>query len=94
MAPQTGVICISTLQKDWRPQLGLGHLLLTIRCLLIEPNAESALNEEAGKLLLEDQEGFRKRAAMFTRLHATAGSDENAQAKGSLHEMRKRLKRL
>jgi hypothetical protein len=26
----------------------------TVRCLLIEPFAESALNEEAGKLLLED----------------------------------------
>jgi hypothetical protein len=28
------------------------HILLTIKCLLIVPNPESALNEEAGKLLL------------------------------------------
>ena len=32
---------------------GLKHILLTIKCLLIGPNPESALNEEAGKLLLE-----------------------------------------
>ena len=44
---------MNTLKKDWKPDLGLKHILLTIKCLLIVPNPESALNEEAGKLLLE-----------------------------------------
>jgi hypothetical protein len=34
--------------------MGLKHILLTIKCLLIAPNPESALNEEAGRLLLEE----------------------------------------
>ena len=48
----TGEICVNTLKKDWKPDLGIKHILVTIKCLLIYPNPESALNEEAGKLLL------------------------------------------
>lgn len=49
-----GEICVNTLKRDWKPELSLTHILTVIRCLLIEPYPESALNEEAGKLLLED----------------------------------------
>lgn len=42
---------------------------MTIRCLLIEPNPSSALNEEAAKLQLDDFAAFRQRAALMTRLH-------------------------
>jgi ubiquitin-conjugating enzyme E2 S len=41
-----------------------------VRCLLIEPFAESALNEEAGKLLLEDYVDFFKQAQLMTQIHA------------------------
>ena len=41
-----------------------------IRCLLIEPNPESALNEEAGKLLLEAYDDYHSRAKMMTEIHA------------------------
>jgi len=42
----------------------------TVKCLLIVPNAESALNEEAGKLLLEHYEDYSQRARMMTEIHA------------------------
>jgi len=45
-------------------------LLQTVKCLLIVPNAESALNEEAGKLLLEQYECYSQRAKMMTEIHA------------------------
>lgn len=45
----------------------------TIKCLLIVPNAESALNEEAGKLLLEQYEDYFQRAKMMTEIHAQVG---------------------
>ena len=48
-----GEICVNTLKRDWKSDLGIKHVLLTVKCLLIVPNPESALNEEAGKLLLE-----------------------------------------
>lgn len=44
----------------------------TIKCLLIQPNPESALNEEAARLLLEDFERFAARARLLTEIHARA----------------------
>lgn len=65
-----GEICVNTLKKDWKPELGIKHILLTIKCLLIVPNPESALNEEAGKLLLENYEEYFSRAKVYTEVHA------------------------
>ncbi|KAI8983553.1 ubiquitin-conjugating enzyme/RWD-like protein, partial [Pilobolus umbonatus] len=80
----TGEICVNTLKKDWKPELGIEQVLLTIKCLLIVPNAESALNEEAGKLLLEQYDVYAKRASLYTSIHAKAGK----QAFASLHKER------
>lgn len=40
------------------------------RCLLIEPFPESALNEEAGRLLMEDYEAYAQHARLMTSIHA------------------------
>ncbi|XP_068658550.1 ubiquitin-conjugating enzyme E2 22-like [Aristolochia californica] len=65
-----GEICVNTLKKDWNPSLGLRHVLLIVRCLLIEPFPESALNEQAGKLLLENYEEYAKHARLYTGIYA------------------------
>ena len=65
-----GEICVNTLKRDWKSDLGIKHILLTVKCLLIEPNPESALNEEAGKLLLERYDDYCARAKLFTEIHA------------------------
>jgi ubiquitin-conjugating enzyme E2 S len=67
---KSGEICVNVLKKDWQPDLGLRHVLLVIRCLLIEPFPESALNEDAGKALLEDYAEYCKYARLMTELHA------------------------
>lgn len=67
---RNGEICVNTLKKDWNQDLGIKHILLTIKCLLIVPNPESALNEEAGKMLLDAYEDYCRRAKMFTEIHA------------------------
>ncbi|CAB3360184.1 Hypothetical predicted protein [Cloeon dipterum] len=85
----SGEICVNTLKKDWNPDLGIQHILLTVKCLLIVPNAESALNEEAGKLLLEQYDDYFRRARMITDIHAQnsnllkdpSDSSEGPQAK-------------
>ncbi|KAN0024403.1 hypothetical protein ACTFIV_008809 [Dictyostelium citrinum] len=66
-----GEICVNTLKKDWTEDLGLKHILLTIKCLLIVPNAESSLNEDASRLLLENYEDYCKHAKLFTSIHAS-----------------------
>jgi len=97
----SGEICVNTLKRDWKPDLGIKHILLvsitlyiniiyknnfslsicpvcvflqTIKCLLIVPNAESALNEEAGRLLLEEYDHYFQRAQMITEIHAQVKS--------------------
>ncbi|TCD64853.1 hypothetical protein EIP91_003557 [Steccherinum ochraceum] len=66
-----GEICVNTLKKDWNSSYGIGHILVTVKCLLIYPNPESALDEEAGKLLLEDYESYCARARLITSVHCT-----------------------
>ena len=67
---KAGEICVNTLKRDWTPSTGLRHILVVVRCLLIEPNPESALNEEAGRLLLEDYQEYAQRAQLMTSIHA------------------------
>jgi len=69
---KAGEICVNTLKKDWSPSLGIGHVLQVVRCLLINPFPESALNEEAGKLFMEDYAEYCKKARMYTEVHARA----------------------
>ncbi|KAJ9127022.1 hypothetical protein QFC24_001253 [Naganishia onofrii] len=57
---KAGEICVDTLKKGWKREYGIEHVLVTIKCLLIVPNPESALDEEAGKLLLEDYQEYSK----------------------------------
>ncbi|KAH9178038.1 ubiquitin-conjugating enzyme/RWD-like protein [Lactarius sanguifluus] len=66
-----GEICVNTLKKDWKSSYGIGHILVTIKCLLIYPNPDSALDEEAGKLLQENYESYCDRAKLITSVHAT-----------------------
>lgn len=68
----SGEICVNVLKKDWTADTQLRHLLLIIRCLLIEPFPESALNEEAGRLLMEDYEAYAQHARLMTSIHAQA----------------------
>jgi ubiquitin-conjugating enzyme E2 S len=76
----SGDVCVNVLKRDWKPDIGLAHILTVIRCLLVEPNAESALNEEAGMLLLEGFEEFASKARMMTEVHVL--TEVNSSAPG------------
>ena len=68
---EQGEICVNTLKRDWDPKnWSLSNLFQVIKCLLIIPFPQSALNEEAGKLFMEDYEAFFKHAKMFTTIYA------------------------
>ena len=73
----SGEICVNTLKKDWKPDMGIRHILMVIKCLLIVPNPESALNEEAGKLLLEQYDTYFNRAKLYTEIHASVKSSSS-----------------
>lgn len=65
-----GDICVNTLKRDWTPEVTFKHILQVIRCLLIVPFPESSLNDEAGKLFMEDYDDFARRARIMTEVHA------------------------
>jgi ubiquitin-conjugating enzyme E2 S len=71
----TGAVCVETLKRDWSSTLKLRDVLVTISCLLIQPNPASALNEAAGKLASEDWDGFCRRAKLMTEIHAAVPSN-------------------
>lgn len=70
----SGDICVNTLKQDWNAKMGIRNVLLTIRCLLIHPNPESALNEEAGRLLLENYQVYASRAKLMTEIYAKSST--------------------
>merc|ERR1712159_537452 len=75
-----GDVCVNTLKRDWKPGHTLKHVLTVIRCLLIEPYPESALNEEAAMLMHEAYEDYEKQARLMTEIHAMpVGESEGAE---------------
>lgn len=67
-----GEVCVNTLKRDWRPELGLAHALLAVKCLLIAPNPDSALNADAAALLRDRYDDYCERARLYTDIHARA----------------------
>lgn len=51
------------------------------------PNAESSLNEEAGKLLLERYDDYFARARAMTRIHAMSEAKDNEPGEKTLSEI-------
>lgn len=83
----TGAVCVETLKRDWSSTLKLRDVLVTISCLLIQPNPASALNEAAGKLATEDWDTYCRRAKLMTEIHAAVPKDivqevKDAQMRG------------
>lgn len=61
---------METLKRDWDSKLTLRDVLVTISCLLIQPNPDSALNADAGALIQQSYEAFARRAQLMTSIHA------------------------
>ena len=68
---EKGEICVNTLKRDWNPkQWSLYNLFEVIKCLLIVPFPQSSLNEEAGKMFMDNYDEYFKVAKMLTNIHA------------------------
>lgn len=76
--PVSGDICVNALKKDWLPTLGIRHVLNVIRCLLINPWPDSALNEEAAKMMSDSYDEYAARVRMLTSIHAKKPALANA----------------
>lgn len=89
VAQPQGDICVNTLKRDWNPQKwSLSHIFQIIKCLLIVPFPESALNEEAGRLIITSYDEFCNQARLYTQIHAKP----NAKQLQLIDEMQKKEK--
>lgn len=55
---QEGNVCLNILRLDWSPVLSLNVVIWGLLALLLEPEAEEPLNQEAGRLLQGDPREF------------------------------------
>lgn len=80
--PSKGLRHVLMVRKSCNTNLSVSDIFhsssKTIKCLLIAPNPESALNEEAGRLLLEKYEDYAKHAKLMTQIHAKKLSLSNS----------------
>lgn len=88
-------MCVETLKRDWDAKLTLRDVLVTVSCLLIQPNPDSALNAEAGALIQESYEVFERRARLMTSINAgipkaLADGVREAQTRGQEVEVERR----
>ena len=68
---EKGEICVNSLKRDWNPkQWSLYNLFEVIKCLLIVPFPQSSLNEEAGKMFMDNYDEYFRVAKMLTEIHA------------------------
>ena len=68
---EKGEICVNTLKRDWDPKnWSIYNILEVVKCLLIVPFPESALNEDAGKMFMDNYEEYFRHAKLINDLHA------------------------
>ena len=66
-----GRICLDVLKNNWSPALQIRSVLLSIQCLLSEPNTGDPLNEKVNEHWLKDKSDAIKTAQEWTLKYAS-----------------------
>lgn len=75
--PNTGRVCVSTLKNSYRATLLMWHIVESLKYLLINPNANDALNVEAADQQLKNYDAFKIKATdMLEKLESDEEDDQ------------------
>ena len=66
-----GRICLDILKSNWTPALQIRSVLLSIQCLLSDPNTSDPLNEKVNEHWLRDKADAKKTAREWTLKYAS-----------------------
>ncbi len=55
----SGNVCLNILRADWKPILGVSIVLIGLKMLFLEPNANDPLNHEAANVMRADPTLFK-----------------------------------
>ncbi|KAI1125819.1 putative ubiquitin carrier protein [Nemania abortiva] len=79
ISSQTGAICLDTLSAAWSPVLTIKSTLLSLQSLLESPEPKDPQDAEVAKMMINDPEGFNKKAHEWAVLHAGAPKNDRFQ---------------
>ncbi|KAI1396854.1 ubiquitin-conjugating enzyme/RWD-like protein [Hypoxylon fuscum] len=77
ISSQTGAICLDTLSSAWSPILTIKSTLLSLQGLFESPEPKDPQDAEVAKMMINDREGFNKKAHEWAVLHAGAPRNPN-----------------
>ncbi|KAI8624726.1 putative ubiquitin carrier protein [Xylariaceae sp. FL1651] len=79
ISSQTGAICLDTLSTAWSPVLTIKSTLLSLQSLFESPEPKDPQDAEVAKMMINDPEGFNKKAHEWAVIHAGAPRNEKFQ---------------
>ncbi|KAI1377055.1 ubiquitin-conjugating enzyme/RWD-like protein [Hypoxylon crocopeplum] len=80
ISSQTGAICLDTLSSAWSPVLTIRSTLLSLQGLFESPEPKDPQDAEVATMMMNDKDGFERKAHEWAVLYAGAPSNSNFQA--------------
>ncbi|CAJ2510518.1 Uu.00g133270.m01.CDS01 [Anthostomella pinea] len=80
ISSQTGAICLDTLSTAWSPVLTIKSTLLSLQSLFESPEPKDPQDAEVAKMMINDPEGFNKKAHEWAVAYAGAPKNPKFQS--------------